>query len=141
MLPFPDELVFHHEHTWVRREEHELGVRYRIGVDELFLMQIGSVELLDLPHEGDEISQDEVCGLIRGKDTKKLLYAPLSGEIIDVNLELHEDPDIIREDPYGVGWLILIDPNDPGEELEYLIGGAEAEEWWMSERKLISGKQ
>ena len=138
MLPFPDELLFHREHTWIRSEEHELGTRYRIGVDEIFLTDVGEVNTLDLPNEGDEISQDEVCGMIRGKDARKLLFAPLSGEIIDFNLELHEAPDIIREDPYGIGWLLLVDPNDPEEELQYLLGGESAAECWKKEQKMRS---
>ncbi len=135
MLPFPEDLIFHHEHVWVRRESHEMGDRYRIGLDAIFLQDLRRVDQLDLPNEGDEMSQDEVCGLIRGREMKKLFFAPLSGEILDVNFELHEEPDIIREDPYGVGWLLLIDPSDPDEELEYLISGEEALEWWEHELK------
>jgi glycine cleavage system H lipoate-binding protein len=51
-------------------------------------------------------------------------------------LELHEEPDIIREDPYGIGWLLLIDPSDPDEELSYLLREDEALNWWKSEMKL-----
>ena len=133
MLPFPEGLLFHREHTWIRAESFESGNRYRIGLDTIFIQDIRTVTHLDLPNEGDEISQDEVCGLIRGKDSKKLLFAPLSGEIIDVNLELHEEPDVIREDPYGIGWLLLLDPADIEEEIQYLLSGDEAVNWWKSE--------
>lgn len=136
MFPFPEELYFHREHTWIRIERHDLGERFRVGLDDIFLHDTGPIEQLDLPTEGDEISQDEVCGVIRGKGTKRLLYAPVSGEILDVNMELHEDPDIIREDPYGIGWLLLVDPADPQEELEYLLNGEEALHWWENEAKL-----
>ncbi|MBU0519934.1 hypothetical protein KJ564_13480, partial [bacterium] len=60
-------------------------------------------------------------------------YAPVSGEILDVNLELHEDPDIIREDPYGIGWLMLVDPNEFEEESEDLLSGKTALAWWEAE--------
>ncbi len=136
MLEIPQDLLFHREHIWIRLEPHESGDRYRIGLDEIFLQDVSTVEQLDLPHEGDEISQDEVCGLVRGKETRKLLFAPLSGEIIDVNLELHEEPDIIREDPYGVGWLLLLDPADPSEEIQYLLSGEEAVNWWKTELEI-----
>ncbi|MBU1652043.1 glycine cleavage system protein H [bacterium] len=131
--PFPEDLFLHREYTWVRVESHELGDRLRIGVTEIFLRDVGEVLLLDLPNEGDEVSQDEVCGLIRGKGTKKDFYAPVSGEILDVNLELHEDPDIIREDPYGIGWLMLVDPNEFEEESEDLLSGKTALAWWEAE--------
>lgn len=133
MFPFQEELYFHREHTWIRFEPHERGDRFRIGLDEIFLHDVGQVVSLDLPHEGDEISQDEICGVIRGKERSKLLYAPLTGEILDVNLELYEEPDVIREDPYGVGWLLLVDPSHAKEELEYLLKGEEAGKWWKHE--------
>jgi glycine cleavage system H protein len=130
--PFPEDLYFHREHTWILREKRDIGDLFRIGLDEIFLSDVGSIKVLDLPTEGDEITQDEVCGIIRG-DKKKLLFAPISGEIVEVNLELHEDPDVIREDPYGIGWILLVDPNDPAEELEYLLKGDEALHWWETE--------
>ncbi|TKJ36935.1 glycine cleavage system protein H [candidate division LCP-89 bacterium B3_LCP] len=135
-LPFPKDLYFHPEHTWVRREEHELGDRYRVGLDDVFLRDVDKIVRLDFPNEGDEIAQDEICGVIRGEQKKKLLYAPLSGEILDVNLELHQDPEIIRDDPYGVGWILLIDPADAQDELEDLLKGDEAKRWWEKEIKI-----
>ncbi len=140
-LPYPEGLYFHREHTWIRVEDHPAGKRMRIGLDDIFLQDIGEINVLDLPNEGDEISQDEVCGVIRGKQTKKELYAPVSGEILDVNLELHEDPDIIREDPYGIGWLLLVDPSEPEEEMSYLLSGKEALRWWKNELKLRALKK
>lgn len=131
-LPFPDELSFHREHTWIRREQANL---YRVGLDEIFLRDFASVVHLDLPNEGDEISQDEVCGVVRGRTVKKLLYAPLSGEVVDVNVELHEVPEVLVEDPYGIGWIMLIDPSDPEEETENLLRGEEAARWWGEETK------
>lgn len=133
MIPFPKELVFHREHTWVRCERQDRTDRYRVGLDEIFLRDIGQIERLDLPNEGDEISVDEICGVIRGSVNKKLLYAPLSGEIIDVNFELFEDLGIIHEDPYGIGWILLIDPSDAEEELVNLLKGEEARQWWNKE--------
>lgn len=135
-VSLPEDLLFHRGHTWLRREHHEMGDRFRVGLDGLFLADIGAVEILDLPYEGDEISQDEVCGLVRGKNGKRLLYAPLSGEILEVNVELHEDPDVIRDDPYGIGWILLVDPSDPAEELDYLMSGEAAQEWWEIEIEL-----
>ncbi len=130
MLPFPENLFFHREHTWVRREGENL---FRLGVDEIFLRDLGKPELIDLPNEGDELSQDETCGLLRGENVKKLLYAPLSGEIVEVNQDLYEDPMILWEDPYGIGWILLLDPADPAEELENLLCGEEALTWWENE--------
>jgi len=132
-FPFPENLYFHREHAWVKREGENL---YRLGVDELFLKDLGAIAALDLPSEGDEISQDEACGLMRGPGSRKLLFAPLSGEIVGVNQDLHEDLSILLEDPYGVGWILLIDPSDPEEELENLLHGDEAVEWWEREVEL-----
>lgn len=130
MLPFPENLFFHREHTWVRREGENL---FRLGVDEIFLRDLGRLVHIDLPNEGDELSQDETCGILYGENMRKLLYAPLSGEILEVNQDLHEDPAILREDPYGIGWILLLDPADPEEELENLLRGEEALNWWENE--------
>lgn len=130
MLPFPEDLFFHFEHTWVRPEGPN---RYRIGVDEIFLKDLGPIADMDLPTEGDEISQDEVCGVLRGKGTRKALFAPLSGEIVDINQDLLEDPTILVEDPYGIGWILLLDPSDPQEELDNLLHGESAQDWWTRE--------
>ena len=130
MFPFPEDLYFHREHAWVKKEGENL---YRIGVDELFLCDVESIAEIDLPTEGDELSQDEACAIVRGKGKRKLLFAPLSGEIIEVNQDLHEDPAILLEDPYGVGWILLLDPADPQEELENLLRGEEALDWWERE--------
>jgi len=130
MLPFPPELYFHREHTWVRQEGPNL---FRIGVDEIFLKDLAALADLDLPTEGDEISQDEVCGLIRGKEIRKPIFAPLSGEIVEINQDLYEDLTILVEDPYGIGWILLLDPDHPQEELENLLRGQEARDWWMTE--------
>jgi glycine cleavage system H protein len=133
MLPFPEDLYFHREHTWVRREGETL---YRVGVDEIFVRELGAILHADLPNEGDEVSQDETCGIIRGKTTKKLLCAPLSGEILDINQDLFEDLQILMEDPYGYGWILLLDPSDPEEELESLLRGEDASVWWENELAL-----
>lgn len=102
-------------------------------MDELFFRDLGSLAHIDLPTEGDEISQDEACGLFRGPEAKRLLFAPLSGEIVEINQNLHEDPLILLEDPYGIGWILLLDPSDPDEELENLLRGEDAAEWWERE--------
>jgi glycine cleavage system H protein len=136
MFPLFEDLLFHREHTWVRLENSEGGKRFRIGLDEIFLYDVGQIDRLDFPNEGDEVSVDEVCGMVRGVGAKKMLYAPLSGEIIDVNHELIDSPDYVREDPYGVGWLLLIDPSDAEEEIGNLLSGKEAHEWWKAEHSL-----
>ncbi|MFH1862710.1 MAG: hypothetical protein ABH878_07855 [bacterium] len=132
MLTFPKNLYFHREHTWVRLEDNGL---YRVGVDQIFLRDVGGVSKLDLPHEGDEISQDEVCGSIRGLICRKQLYAPLSGEIVTLNMELYEDLAILTDDSYGIGWILLLDSSDFSEEQNNLLFGEEAEVWWTAELK------
>ena len=140
MLPVDRNFYLHREHCWVKLERRDIGDLYRIGLDEIFLDDVGIIERLDLPSEGDELSQDEICGVIRGDKMRKLLYAPLSGEIVEVNYELCEYPDIIKEDPYGIGWLLLLDPNDAQEELENLLQGEEAGAWWEKELRIRQAK-
>ena len=133
MISMAKNLFYHREHTWVRLENSGAEKRFRVGLDEIFLHDLGQIDHLDLPNEGDEISVDEICGVIRGTRAKKMLCAPLTGEIVDVNYELLDNPDFIREDPYGIGWLLLIDPSNSDEELVNLLQGEEARQWWEDE--------
>jgi glycine cleavage system H protein len=112
----PKDLVYTREDEWARSE----GTRVLIGVTDYAQQQLGDVVFLELPEVGASIEKGEPFGVIESVKAVSDLYAPLSGEIVDVNADLQERPELVNEDCYGDGWLIAIVPNDPAD-LETLL--------------------
>jgi len=118
----PDDLYYHREHLWVRMEE---DGNARVGLDEFATKMMGPIVFIDLPGRGDQVVQDQVIGAVESGKWVGKLYAPLSGEIIHVNVALADLPTLPNQDPYGEGWLFIIRPSKPDEELKNLIHGPE----------------
>jgi glycine cleavage system H protein len=78
---------------------------------------------VDLPEEEDEVEQGEVCGKIQSRKWIGKLVAPISGEIVEINEELDDDTSLINTDPYGKGWILVIEASDLDEELGNLMHG------------------
>lgn len=128
----PDELYYHKEHTWVRIEG---GNSARVGMNDFFQREAGSVVALDLPEEGDEFVQGETCGKIQtGKWIQKVL-SPLSGKVVEVNAALEDESTLLNEDPYGKGWIFLMEATDLEGELPGLMQGNTLMEWLRGEIK------
>jgi glycine cleavage system H protein len=118
----PDDLYYHEEHSWARIEEN----RVVVGMSDMFQKEAGDIVFVDLPDEGDEVEQGEVCGKIQSRKWIGKLCAPVSGEIIELNEELEDDTGLINQDPYGKGWILAIEPSDLEGELGNLMHGQDA---------------
>ncbi len=118
----PDELFYHEEHSWAKVE----GTKVTVGMSDLFQKEAGDIVFVDLPEEEDEVSQGETCGKIQSRKWIGKLVAPVSGEITEINEEMEEDTSLINTDPYGEGWILVIEAEDEDElqaELKNLIHG------------------
>ena len=115
----PDELYYHEEHSWARVE----GNRVTVGMDDMFQKEAGDIVFVDLPEEEDEVEQGEVCGKIQSRKWIGKLCAPVSGEIVEINEELEDDTSLINQDPYGKGWILVIEATDVENELANLLHG------------------
>ena len=115
----PDELYYHEEHSWARVD----GTKVTVGMTDFFQKEAGDVVFIDLPEEEDEVEQGEVCGKIQSRKWIGKLIAPVSGEIVEINEDLADDTSLINTDPYGDGWVLVIDAGDLDSELENLIHG------------------
>jgi len=115
----PDELYYHEEHSWARVE----GNRITVGMDDMFQKEAGDIVFVDLPEEEDEVEQGEVCGKIQSRKWIGKLCAPVSGEIVEINEELEDDTSFINQDPYGKGWILVIEATDVENELANLMHG------------------
>ena len=115
----PDELYYHEEDSWARVD----GDRVIIGMTDFFQKEAGDIVFVDLPDEEDEVSQGEVCGKIQSRKWIGKLVAPVSGEIVEINEDLEEDTSLINSDPYGDGWILVIEASNLDAELGNLIHG------------------
>ena len=126
----PDELYYHEEHAWAKVED---DGNVRVGMNDMFQSTSGDIVYVDLPFEGDEVEQGEVCGKIQSAKWIGKLCAPVGGEISEVNEELDGDSTLINKDPYGEGWILLIEPNNLEEDLGNLMQGQAVVDWITAE--------
>lgn len=113
-MNIPDDAVYTKDHLWVRFED-ELA---RIGVTEYFLKEVGRVTEIDLPEEGDHIEYETELAFITGTEMTGLdIFSPLSGEVAEANVDAHEHPRMVSDDPYDEGWLVALKDFD-SDELE-----------------------
>jgi len=115
----PDELYYNEDHSWARID----GTRVTVGMDDFFQKEAGDIVFIDLPEEEEEVSQGEVCGKIQSRKWIGKLVAPISGEIVEINEDLEDDTSLINSDPYGKGWILVIEASDLDAELPKLLHG------------------
>lgn len=108
---YPSDLKYHKEHEWVRVE----GDVAVVGISHFAQDQLGEVVYVDLPSAGDGVSADETFGEIESVKSVSELYAPVSGEIVEVNESLEDAPETVNADPYGDGWMIKVRLADTAE--------------------------
>jgi glycine cleavage system H protein len=115
-MDLPEELKYSKEHVWVRVEKD----RAVVGISDYAQQELGPISTVELPDVGDELEQDDSFGSLEARKTVAELYAPVSGTVQEVNNELHDAPELVNDDPYDAGWLIVVRMNDP-EELNMLM--------------------
>ena len=115
-MDLPDELKYSKEHLWIRVE----GGKAVVGITDYAQEQLGTISAVELPEVGEELEQDDSFGSIEARKTVAELYAPVSGLVVEVNAEAHDAPEVINDDPYDGGWLLVIEMSDP-EELKLLM--------------------
>jgi glycine cleavage system H protein len=98
-------------HEWVRME----GDVAVIGVSDYAQHLLSDVVYVELPSEGDQVKAGESLGTVESVKAAEDAYAPISGEVVEVNTALEANPEWVNEDPYGKAWLIKVKPGDPGE--------------------------
>ncbi len=107
-LEFREDILYHKEHTWAKIE----GEQVRVGISDYAQDQLGELIFIELPEVGAEFRQGEVFGQAESTKTVSALHMPISGEVIAVNEDLENDPELVNNDPYGKGWIILVEPHD-----------------------------
>jgi glycine cleavage system H protein len=108
---YPDDLLYHPEHDWARID----GAEATFGITWYAQDALGEVVFFDPPKAGTQVKKDEPYTEVESVKAVSDVYAPLSGEIVEVNEALAEKPETINEDPYGEGWLVRVKLSDPSE--------------------------
>src|SRR5581483_6909567 len=108
---YPDELLYHAEHDWARID----GDTATFGVTWYAQDALGEVVFFDPPDVGTTVSKDEPYTEVESVKAVSDVFAPLSGEIVEVNSALSDKPETINDDPYGEGWLVKVKLSDPSE--------------------------
>ena len=124
----PDELYYHKEHMWARVEEDKV----KVGLTDFSQELAGEISYIEMPEEGDEVKQDDVVGSYETGKWLGKIYAPVSGEIINMNEDAEDDPTLINKDPYGEGWIFEMKMSNSAE-LNNLMKGEKAVEWLKGE--------
>ena len=102
----PDDLRYSTDHEWVRQEA---GTKVRIGITDYAQDALGDIVYIDLPHVGQVIEAGQQIGEIESTKSISDLYAPVAGEVVEVNADLEEHPERVNADPYGEGWICLVE--------------------------------
>jgi glycine cleavage system H protein len=126
----PDDRKYTREHEWVKLEDAQSG-RALVGITDYAQDQLGDVVYFDLPRAGTAVQHLQKMGEVESVKAVSDLYSPISGQVIEVNTDLVDHPELVNEDPFEKGWLMRVTMSNPAElddlmtadEYEAYIGG------------------
>jgi glycine cleavage system H protein len=118
-MSYPDDLRYSKEHEWVRAEDG----RATIGITSFAADELGDIVFVELPEVGATLSQFGTFGVVESVKAVSDLYAPVSGEVVEVNEALRDSPELLNSDPFGEGWIARLTPTEPAE-LDALMDAA-----------------
>lgn len=124
----PENLRYHKEHEWVRAE----GKKATIGISDFAQEALGDIVYLEIPKTGVAVQYGNEITEIESTKTTSPLYAPVGGKVVAVNEKLKEKPELINQDPYGEGWVVVIEMTDP-KEVEKLMTAKEYDAFLQKE--------
>lgn len=119
-MNFPAELKYTKDHEWIRVEGNEAYV----GITDYAQSELGEIVFVDIATEGETLKKEEVFGSIEAVKTVSDLFMPISGEVLEVNASLEDQPELVNGEPYGKGWLIKVSIADTAE-LDELLSAAD----------------
>jgi len=124
MSNVPADLRYTREHEWAKQE----GGRVRVGITAYAQEQLGDVVFVELPKAGAKVTAHQAFGVVESVKAVSDLFAPVSGEVAEVNAELAQKPETVNADPYGKGWMLVVTPSD-AKQWNELLTAAQYEEF------------
>jgi len=100
----PEGLKYTREHEWIKVE----GEKGRVGITHYAQDQLGDIVFVELPKRGRQLRQMEAFGVVESVKAVSDLYCPVGGEVVEVNSALEQNPELVNQDPYGRGWMIVV---------------------------------
>lgn len=110
-MSYPDDLRYSKEHEWVRVD----GSRATVGITSFATDELGDIVFVELPEVGAALTQFGTFGVVESVKAVSDLYAPISGEVVEVNEALRDTPELLNSDPFGEGWIARVEMADDGE--------------------------
>lgn len=129
-MEYPDDLKYTKEHEWARLSDG----RITVGITDYAQDALGEVVFLELPEVDADVSKEDAFGVIESVKAANDLFAPVSGRVAEVNATLVDSPEMVNSDPYGEGWLIVVEPSDLAE-LDELMTSKEYAEYVRSQKE------
>ena len=129
MANTPEELSYTKDHEWVRVK----GEQATVGITDHAQQELGDVVFVELPKVGDKFKSGEPLGSVESVKAVSEIYIPLSGAVVEVNNSLNDSPEKVNEDPYGDGWMIVLQLENPSE-VDALLTAAEYEDYIKQEK-------
>jgi glycine cleavage system H protein len=125
----PTDLRYHKEHEWVRVQ----GTRATIGISHFAQDALGDIVFLDMPKVGSTVGAGQAIGEVESTKTTSTIYTPVSGRIVQVNEDASKHPEILNSDPYGKGWITVIELTKPSE-VDGLMTAKQYEQFLASQK-------
>ena len=129
-MEFPEGLKYSKEHEWVLVE----GTSATIGITEYAQEELGDIVFVELPEVGEKIVKDDPFGAVESVKAVSDIYAPVSGEVMEVNEILPDNPETINDDPYGDGWMVRVELSDI-DDLKDLMDADEYAEYVAQQKE------
>lgn len=118
-MKVPGELKYTEDHEWVRIE----GTLVRIGITDFAQDALTDVVYVELPEVGEEFRKGESMGVVESTKSVNDIFAPVSGRVVEVNELLGDHPELVNEQPYGEGWMVVLEMSEPDEAEQLLDAG------------------
>ncbi|HEX6967123.1 MAG TPA: glycine cleavage system protein GcvH [Gemmatimonadaceae bacterium] len=122
MADIPNDLLYTEEHEYIKPTS--LTDVVQVGITDYAQGELGDVVYVELPKVGDKFGRHDVFGTIEAVKAVSELFAPVAGEVVEVNQRLDKEPSLVNTDPYGEGWMVRLRVKDPAEQ-EQLLGAEE----------------
>ena len=120
MSNIPENLRYTKDHEWVRLE----GPRATVGITDHAQSELTDVVYVELPQTGKAVKAGDVLGTVESVKAVSEIFAPVGGKVVEANKALADVPEVVNKDPYGKGWMVVVEVADPGEVQRLMDAGA-----------------
>lgn len=124
----PRDLRFHKEHEWIRVE----GSKATLGISQFAQDALGDVVFVDVPKVGTSLQAEDQLGEVESTKATSTIYTPVTGKILEINAALQDHPELLNQDPYGKGWIAVLELSKPAE-VDGLMTAEQYEEFLKSQ--------